>query len=463
MQLPTNNLQDVLLACDPGEPLTPGDPRYMDFSLLRQGIGLASLQSELSAPVRGRFHHRVLCGHRGCGKSTELLALKHWADRQGFQAVHTEVDRHFAVTELEFTDLYLLAATVVEESMSGFGKPLPEEKIKRVVSWFAEVIKEEKHDVKSELAVEAEAQLGGKFPLGLGKLFAKFTAGMKGASSHAITTRQKIRNYPITLIDLTNDLLRAANESLGSDKPKGLLILFDNLDRYEPTVIDRALFRSSDLIRRIECNAVFAIPIALEYDPPAGAIQDCYGFSIVLPMLALRSKNDAWAADVAGSPFIPDAIENVRNALALRLDLEKLFDNPAHVDLLIRMSGGCIRDLMHLINLAYSHVIDSSRFTYEAVLCAIRDMRGTYLRRLNNDDYMRLAQIARRVNVPRDALTNRLLFNRFALEYLDEEQEPWMDVHPLVIETEPFRNAFASLSPLKHAKDVRETGRGSGS
>jgi hypothetical protein len=127
------------------------------------------------------------------------------------------------------------------------------------------------------------------------------------------------------------------------------------------------------------------------------------------------------------------------------------------------MSGGCIRDLMHLINLAYSHVLDSSRFTYEAVIRAIRDMRGTYLRRLNKDDYMRLAQIARREAVPRDALTNRLLFNRFALEYLDEEQEPWMDVHPLVIETESFRYAFASLSPLKHPNDVGETGRGSGS
>jgi len=272
------------------------------------------------------------------------------------------------VTELEFTDLYLLAATVVEETMRGAGKPLPQDKIKEVVSWFAEVIKEEKHDVKSELAVEAEAQLGGKFPLGLGKLFAKFTAGMKGASSHAITTRQKIRNYPITLIDLTNDLLHAANEILGSEKPKGLLILFDNLDRYEPTVIDRALFRSSDLVRRMECNAVFAIPIALEYEPPAGAIQDCYGFSIVLPILALRSKDGDWATDVAGSPFNLEAIANVRRALALRLDLEKLFDNPADADLLIRMSGGCIRDLMHLINLAYSHVRDSSKLTYEAVL-----------------------------------------------------------------------------------------------
>ena len=390
MQLPADNLEDVLLACDPGEPLTPGDPRYMDFSSLRQGIGLASLQSELGAPVRGRFHHRVLCGHRGSGKSTELLALKHWADGQGFHAVHTEVDRHFAVTELEFTDLYLLAATVVEETMSGAGKPLPEEKIKRVVSWFAEVIREDKHDMKSELAVEAEAQLGGRLPLGLGKLFAKFTAGMKGASSHAITTRQKIRNYPITLVDLTNDLLRAANETLESEKPKGLLILFDNLDRYEPTVINRALFRSSDLIRRMECNAVFAIPIELEYDPPAGAIQDCYGFSIVLPMLALRSKHDTWAADVAETPFRIGAIENVRKALALRLDLEKLFDNSADVDLLIRMSGGCIRDLMHLINLAYGHAFGSSRFTCEAVVRAIRDMRGTYLRRLNKDDYMHL-------------------------------------------------------------------------
>ena len=38
MQLPTSDLQDVLLACDPGEPLNAGDPRYMDFSHLHKGL-----------------------------------------------------------------------------------------------------------------------------------------------------------------------------------------------------------------------------------------------------------------------------------------------------------------------------------------------------------------------------------------------------------------------------------------
>jgi len=90
-------------------------------------------------------------------------------------------------------------------------------------------------------------------------------------------------------------------------------------------------------------------------------------------------------------------------------------------------------------------------------------MRGTYLRRLNSDDYERLAQIARKQAVPRDTLTNRLLFNRFALEYLDVAQELWMDVHPLVIETEPFRHAFASLSPLNFPNDVGEASRSIGS
>jgi len=35
-------------------------------------------------PGEGKFHQCLLCGHRGSGKSTELLGLKQWADANKF-------------------------------------------------------------------------------------------------------------------------------------------------------------------------------------------------------------------------------------------------------------------------------------------------------------------------------------------------------------------------------------------
>ena len=53
------------------------------------------------------------------------------------------------------------------------------------------------------------------------------------------------------------------------------------------------------LMRRLAYHAIFTIPIALEYAPISGPIQDEYGPSFVLPMLALRHRHDGWQATVA--------------------------------------------------------------------------------------------------------------------------------------------------------------------
>ena len=447
-QYPVSDINLVLRACDPAEPLPPGDERYADFTDLRQGEGIAPLRASLQAPpVNASFHHSCLCGHRGCGKSTELLALKQWADENGFLAAHTEVDEHFGMIDLQFSDLFLLAATVAEDAMRDFGHPLPAERVRRVVKWFAEVSQQDEESVQSELAAEAGAQAEAGLPF-LGKLFAKFTAGTRAGSSHVVTTRQRIQNYPDTLVDLTNEVLRAANETLAEHgRPRGLLIIFDNLDRYDPEHIHRALFRAGSLIGRLHCHAVFTMPVSLEYEPP-DAIQDPHGFPTMLPMLALRRRQDTWARTVEDTVFADDALASVRDALARRVDIEAVFEDPADADLVVKMSGGCVRDLMHLVTLPFRYAGEASVFTRQAVRTAIQRMRATYVRRLTDEDYLLLAQIARREHVPRDDLTIRLLFHRFALEYLDQDGEPWMDVHPLVVETEGFQRALKSGSPL---------------
>ena len=430
---PVTELNLILQACEPGKPLLPGDSRYADFTRLRQGFSVTQLEEDvLARSEAGQCLHACLSGHRGSGKSTELLRLKEWADAQGFFTVRTEVDEALGMIALESADLFLLAARAVEAAMEAAGHPLPSDKLRNIARWFAEVVQEDEQKTHSELNVEAGVQLGGGVPFSLGKLYAKFTAGLKASSDHALKTRQKIRNYPDRLADLTQELLQSANAILeAQDSPRGLLLLFDNLDRYDPEVIDRTLFRGRSLVERLACHALFTIPIALEYEPLSGASQDCYGFPLVLPMLGLRHKADQWAATVAESRFDAGAVADVRIALERRIVIAALFENADDADLLIKMSGGCIRDLMHLLTLSFSFKTNPTRLTIQAVQKAIRRMRATYLRRLNTDDYARLAHIARHKQMrpePDATLASKqkrhLLFHRYALEYLDENDEP---------------------------------------
>jgi hypothetical protein len=67
--------------CDPARPLQPGDPRYIPFEGVRgEGDLIAQLTNALrwsDVPLQVLF-----AGHRGGGKSTELLRLQHALTRR---------------------------------------------------------------------------------------------------------------------------------------------------------------------------------------------------------------------------------------------------------------------------------------------------------------------------------------------------------------------------------------------
>lgn len=457
---PVTELQLVLRACDAGKPLKVGDNRRADLTALRHSASIGPLRRRLAMQLNDdEYHHLLLCGHRGSGKSTELRTLQQGANAEGFLAVHTEVNEQYGDTDLDYSDLFLLAAVVAEQAMADIGQPLPKELIRRVIQWFSDITQEDKEERKSEIGTEVGGQLGGTLPLSLGSLFAKLTASFKGSTTHARTTRETLRRYPDTLIDFTNELLKAANQTLAAaGKPHGLLLIFDNLDRYKPEDVDNILVRSSQQMRQMACHALYTFPISLAYKPITGRIGAEYGLQVVLPMLGLRARSATWGTTVDGTVFDEKGVALLRQALGKRVVIERLFADPNDADLLIKMSGGAIRDLIHLVASAATFTEDERQITHEAVLSAIKELRGTYMRFLTTtpQDYRCLAAISKRASVatqPNDfsEQLNRLLFNGCLLEYM-ENGDIWHDVHPVLVETKEFRDAcFAHDNPRKSA------------
>ena len=455
---PVSTLEQVLQACNPGKPLVENDTRRADLTALRDGGSIEPLKRRFAMSLdEGEYHHLLLCGHTGSGKSTELLTLKNWAEERGFLAARVEVNSRYGMIELDYSDLFLLAAVLIEKAMQDCGYPLPQEKLGRIVRWFSEIIHEDTDERKSEIGVEVGTQLGGTLPFSLGSLFAKLTASFKGTTSHAIKTRDTFRRYPDTLIDYTRDLLETANATLAAiGRPRGLLLIFDNLDRYNPANIDAILVRSSQQMRQLACHALFTFPIALAYKPITGRVSTEYGLQITLPMLALRHRATPWAATVADSEFDPASIALLRDALAKRIVIEDIFASPEDADLLIKMSGGAIRGLMQLVTSAANYAEEGeTRISSEAVQNAIKDLRREHERLLTTTpyDYRCLAAIAKRESIVlhkdnySDAI-NRLLFNGCLLAYT-ENGDQWLDVHPILIETEEFCNACAANDKIE--------------
>jgi hypothetical protein len=451
---PVRHIRWILKACKADEPLPPDDPRRYDFTRLRGGAVVVELADTLEQlQSEGQFHQCIFCGHRGSGKSTELLSLKEWADRNGFLTVWIEVDLYFGLAELQFSDLYLLAAEAVDREMHRQGCPLPEEKLKAVVEWFAEKTKEDLQTLRSEIEAKVGAEAGAGLTL-LGKLFARFSAGVVAGSEHQIKVRETLRQAPNTLIDMTNRLLSEANAQLAQqDRPNGLLILFDNLDRYRSEIIDALLLKGSTLIRRLACHAVFTMPVDLRCRSDL-AYWDEYDAALILPMPALRRPTDAWRRTVAESPFDEPSVDEMLAALRKRIDVEALFDDPGDARLLVKMSGGCMRDLLHLVDRSRQKSRTSlkespTKLTHAGVRQAINDYRFTVTEGLQEEDYQRLAAVASRrpEALVLDEHALRLLARRRVLLY-PGDKSPWMDVHPLIIEDEGFQHAIAVPSTI---------------
>lgn len=442
---PIDRIDDVLWACAPDVPVPPGHPYYVDLQGLRHDNIQRDLERAFTVVRPRSWLHRCLCGHRGSGKSTELLRFMGWAFNNGFLPVRMEVYEHLGTIPLEFSDLCLLTVMQVERELMGMGGRLPRGKVRGVVEWFSEIIHEHKDHVTSELALETQAQLKNEIPL-LGHLLAKFTAGVKAGSSHAKVVRDHLRNFPDALRDRTNDLLDTAAEILQSQgKARGLLLVFDQLDRYEPNVIDRVLVLGGDLIRSLHCHAVYTVPIALHYSPISGKLEDNYGPTLEVPMAALRPRGARWSTSIESSSFDEKATQHFGQVVTCRLS-GQLFTDPSSVLRIVRASGGCVREVMHLVNLAFSYADD--RFTPEAIERAIRRYRLQLSEQLEGEDYKLLARIARQESVERSDRYQRLLNIRYALVY-HAEGVSWRDVHPLVVEIEEFQRAYSESSPIQ--------------
>ena len=203
-------------------------------------------------------------------------------------------------------------------------------------------------------------------------------------------------------------------------------------------------------MRQMACHALYTFPVSLAYNPITGKISDEYNMQLTLPMLALRRRADAWANTVAESVFDEASVAALRGALGKRIVVNDLFERPADADLLIKMSGGVLRDLLQMITNAATYSRNMPRITPVGVQSAIADLRSHYTDTLDTrpHDYRCLAAYARRdANVMQDAdfseQINRLLFNGSLLRYL-EDGKPWLDAHPVLVETEEFRHACAA-------------------
>lgn len=428
-------LRDTFRVTDPGKALESGDPRYVQCENVRGNEDAVDfLFNTIAWQEEGDCSHQLFTGHRGCGKSTELLRLKARLETAGYAVVYFEGSEDLDLNDVKYTDVILSLVRRITSEIE-----LNEELLSDVLEWFAETFydREEWRDVQRSL--EAEAALGAELPQSLplvARLLARVTGQIKSGEQVKQAIRLKLDPQISQLIERANLLLSEAERKL--ERP--LVVIVDNLDRItlqetgtDRTNHDMIYIDHGDQLRSLEAHIIYTIPISMFYSTRAPALKAIFPDYAVLPMIKSRTRD--------GQPN-GDGLDVLREILDRRVVLEEVFTEEA-VYYLCKMCGGHSRDLLTLVRYATRYPLSRWPRPIDRQVSqrAVDKLISEYGRAIPEEHYPLLARAHLSKSIPNDSAHRLMLYNQSILEYYNGAP-PWHDVHPVVLELPKFQKAL---------------------
>jgi hypothetical protein len=440
LETPEELLSRISRAINPSEPVKPDDPTYVSC---REERGDADVIDDLSVEIlRGEDRTcQLYSGHRGAGKSTELLRLQKYLEEEGcfvvyFAAVgeNEDVDPEDA----EYTDILIACTRHLLEQLK-VADPRP------VLSWF-----QERLAGLRELGLTEIQSDGLSAEVGI-KEIAKLSSTIRAVPSERKKIRNLVNPHTVTLLEALNEFIEDGKRKLPNGKNK-LVVIADNLDRIVPihqdggrSNHDEIFIERSGQLRGLKCHLIYTIPISMVHSNRASDLQMAYGCNpCLLPMIMVQSPE---------GEIEQNGLNKLKELIARRIQpflphakLEgEIFEDAEALTRLCLMSGGHMRELFLMLKAALNRT-RSLPIPTKAVQRAITETRDTYRRTPLQDQWRILAKVAKTHKIENDQPHRDLMFRRciFEYRYFDQEGEmqPWYDVHPLIKGIQEFKTAF---------------------
>jgi hypothetical protein len=427
---------------DPWQPLAADDPLYVDCHKVRGDADIIrSLGNSITRSNTHKCH--LYAGHRGNGKSTELLRLKQHLENKGCFVVYFDAEEADLDTiDTQYTDILLSCTKHLTLAIKdAYSQP--------ILDWLKarwDSI-QDFLDTRVELeSLEIEQQI---------QQIGKVTSSLKFNPSYRAQIREKIEPHTISLRDALNEFIRDAEKKLPDGKKK-LVVIVDNLDRIVPiqkgdgkTNHDEIFIDRADQLRSLKCNIIYTVPISLVHSSRISNLASIYdaGSTQVLPMISVYKRN---------GEKNQDGLDRMRNILKERMQkcapnlqlVPDIFETEELVNNLCSMTGGYVRSLMILVQYL-SIEIDALPINERTLRICLSRMRNE--RKIAADDLWDiLARTAATKEIQNDDASRQLLFNRCILHYAyvdnNDEIHNWYDVDPLIGGISQFQQAMKKIS-----------------
>ncbi len=425
------------------EPLRPDDELsqhlFVDTTSARGDFSLKRLHRELNVDNQGIAHtapaapHKqyiLFTGHRGCGKSTELLRTAAFLDHPDrYYVIHLDCLEKLDINNLKYSDVLLaLAAALLERLEQEEGIIIDQVFLTRLENWFKERV--EVHTALCNFVAEVKA--GAKIQTGLAwlsTLLGELTNKINAGSSYREELRLVARNNFTAFAKAFNQLILASEEKIRSaGRGKRILFTVDGTDRLDQE--DASQFFIEDVHQLTRINGLFIYCAPIHLLDQLNNLNADFSQPFRLPMLKVRDRD---------GEDVPENIAVMRE-LALRRVPEHFFDEQETLDYLVRYSGGHPRDLLRLLNVAITSA-EEERIDQAAAEKAVKQVANEYRRFISDSDYTRLVQIDLHPDAPddfTDEQSNELLYNLNLLEYSDY----FWKSHPLITSLPGYEKAL---------------------
>lgn len=415
------NLDDAYLAFDPLRPLS--------------GLQLKSYYVGREPNPIDRIRHILLrapdspdkilfTGHRGCGKSTELNRLLE----------DPEIQKTFLVVPFSLADVldpldlgYVDLLVAIEAGLYRAARQAEVQIDERLTGllerfWLPQsepvgFLRPERISSLDLLDLWFEGLVG---PYGKLRLEAVTREYLRQALAHRVSDL-------VTHIALLASLVR-------TQLNRSILVAIDDLDKPDIATAQELFYRHATALTQPPCKIIYTIPIALLYTAEFRSVARSFSGWFILPNIKVWNRN--------GTPC-EEGRRIMKDMVARRMDLRLI--EPEALEFLIGMSGGVMREMTTLMQLACNEarVMGKAEIDLPIAESAVATIRNEYQRSLRAEHYSqlrlvhqdkRVREIHRAQRRPDEEESElallELLHNLSILEYSNKDS--WWDVHPIV-------------------------------
>ncbi len=422
---------------DPLRPLAADeDALYVDWQH-QLDPGTADVKSRLvRAFVRNaspqRPITRLLTGHRGSGKTTELnrvaSALCNGAGGKKVFVSALYAQRWLDIEDVQPEDLVLQIVRQLVADLQAAGMNLGAQRFRGFFQSLRDRFR------------------GGRLEsVGLGADPLTFSFALNDFPTARREFRDLLQGQLPKVYDLVNrELLPEARTHLAAQGFEDILLIIDDLDKIPQKVLsEQGLTNHENLfldnaatLRAISCSLLMTIPIELAYSPAQGRLRDDYGAAIgTIPLVSIKDRRgdpvklgERALAEVVGRrarvAFDAPAADPVAEA-------NRIFVSSDDLKRVLRLSGGHLRSLLVMLTelLDWVDELPVPTATLDRYLPrAAKDLARGLLPEAKDV----LRAVASGKEASSDPRFFDLLRNHYVFAYEAGEDEYWYDINPLL-------------------------------